>query len=134
MWISLLEFKSCHAWSLKRKIDCFCGLSQFCIYGGISLYYSCWRPTCLHCSESTLQDSAPTVSHQEILPKAGKRQQAKTNIHSQLLNAEIKTNKQNTLETISRKAIQSYDKEWKVALKYRLLERTETKSFYMAPD
>lgn len=92
-WIWLLDFRSCHAWSLKGKIDCFCGLSQFRIYGGISLYYSCWRPTCLHCSESTLQDTAPTVSHWEILPKAGKRQQAKNNIHSQLMNAEIKTNK-----------------------------------------
>lgn len=111
VWIWLLNIRSCNAWSLKGKIDCFCRLSQFHIYGGISLYYSCWRPTCLHCSESTLQDSAPTVSHWETLPKAGKRQQAKSNIHSQLMNAEIKTNKKNTLETISRKATESYDKE-----------------------
>lgn len=88
-WIQLLELRS-YAWSLKGEIDCFCGLSQFHIYGGISPYYSCWRPTCLHCSELTLRDSAPTVSHQQILPKAGKRHQAKDNIHSQLMNAKIK--------------------------------------------
>lgn len=87
-WIQLLELRS-YAWSLKGEIDCFCGLSQFHIYGGISPYYSCWRPTCLHCSELTLRDSAPTVSHQQILPKAGKRHQAKDNIHSQLMNAKI---------------------------------------------
>lgn len=77
VWIWFLDFRSCYAWSLKWKINCFFVLSQFHIYSGISLYYSCWWPTCLHCSESTLQDSEPTVSHREILPKAGKRQQAK---------------------------------------------------------
>lgn len=33
-----------------------------------------------------------------------------------------------------RKAIELYDKEYKVELQYRLIERTETKQFCMALD